>query len=121
MTDERTENEEDYASPKEMRSWAQAEIKDAARALDLRVKELVGLTLEYAAGELTPEKAEEKQAHYYHRWGEALPGTHAGSLSDDEIVKRIDNARPPFLTPHVAREKYRQLFKDQRGTDEPER
>ena len=103
----------DHLTPKEMREWAQREIRDAARALDLRARELFDLVDAYSAGQITPEKANELRARYDHRWGEALPGVVQGDigdppLSDERILAKVDRSnRLPFITPREAHERSR--------------
>ena len=83
----------DYLSPKDMRNWLGREIKDATKALELRVREVTDFVTAYAQGELTPEEADERHSRYYHRWGESLPGVAASeTLTDGEILAAIDRS-----------------------------
>lgn len=94
MSSGEPENGEDYLSPKDIRQWAQQEIKDAAKALDLRTREVAELAAAYSAGELTPAEATERYFKYQRRWGEALPGATVGDgIPDEQILANIDRAR----------------------------
>jgi hypothetical protein len=65
-----------------------------------RIKDATELTTTYALGELTPEHAHERFLQYDHRWGEALPGTHAFKGSTDEqLLRAIDRVRGEFSAP----------------------
>ncbi len=64
---------EDFLTPDEMRDWAHREIKAAARAFDMRARQLMDLVAHYSAGKISAEKADELQSRYDHRWGDALP------------------------------------------------
>lgn len=110
--------DDDYLSPKDMRSWVEQEIREVAKAAELRHKELNDLATAYEQGKLTPEQADERRDHYQHRWGEALRGT-AGNpnLTDEEILARIDETRKPFETRREINEGYRKLFGRYPGED----
>ena len=102
---------EDYLSPQDIRGWAEQEIKNAQRALALRIKELTDLSSAYSSGKLTAEQADQAHSHYYHRWGEALPGaTASDSITDEEIMAQVDKASGQFLGPRQVEERYRRLF-----------
>ena len=106
---------EDFLSAEDIRLWVEQEIKNARRALSLRVKELSDLTTAYSKGDLTPEQADEAHSRYYHRWGEALPGATAHeTLSDQEILAQVDQARP-FVGPRKLRELYQKQFKQDKS------
>lgn len=61
---------EDFLSPEEIHQWTEREIRNARKALELRVKELTEITTAYSAGKVTPEKADELYQRYQHRWGD---------------------------------------------------
>ena len=93
-----------YLTPVEMRQWAHEEIQQAAKALELRARELMNLVATYAAGEISPDKADELHSRYYHRWAEALPGiTLTPRSTDEQILTAMDasaeRVRGPFLSP----------------------
>jgi hypothetical protein len=85
---------EDHLSPQEMRDWLAQEIKDSAKAHELRVKEATAFVTAYGSGEITANEAMRRMHEYDRRWGEALFGTNAGNnVTDQAIVERIDRAR----------------------------
>ncbi len=87
---------DEYLSPKEMRQWAEQEIKDVQKAAELRIREANEIVRAYSAGEITPEKAAELQYKYDYRWGEALRGTNAAEgRTDEQILAAIDATRRP--------------------------
>ena len=93
----------DFLTPDEMREWAQREMRDAAKALDLRARELFDLVSAYSAGKITAEKADELHSRYHHRWADALP-TFLGDIGDPQrpdaqILADIDKNVGPFSTP----------------------
>jgi len=101
---------EDFLTPDEIRQWTEREIRNARKALELRVKELAEIEKTYSAGEITPEKADELHSRYYHRWGEALPGAMAWEgRTDEEILAQIDKSGRPFTTPRENYEYLRRL------------
>lgn len=102
---------EQYLSPKDMRQWAEQEIKDVNKAAELRIREVNEIVRSYSAGEITPEKADELQYKYTCRWGEALRGTNAvEGMTDEKILAAIDGTRRPFVSPRESREQYRKVF-----------
>jgi hypothetical protein len=103
---------EDFLTPAEMREWAQREIRDAAKALDLRARELFDLVDAYSSGKITPEKADELHSRYQHRWGDALPGVVQGDigdppLTDEHILAKMDERNNSFATPREIHEQSR--------------
>jgi hypothetical protein len=92
---------EDFLTPDEIRQWAERQIKEATKALELRTKEVTEIAKAYSAGEITPEKADEMHSRYYHRWGEALAGVTLGDgmKTDEQLLAEIDKAAGPFTTP----------------------
>lgn len=92
---ERTEEQENL-SPQDVREWFHQEVADLSKALELRLKESSELVTAYTSGKISPEEAGKRFLRYNRRWGEALPGTHAGKgVSDDQILKAIDEVRDP--------------------------
>ena len=84
----------DLLSVKEMQQWLSQEVRDTAKAHELRLKEANAFVADYASGVLNAEQAQEKLAAYDRRWGEALFGAAAvPGVTDEEIVNRIDRAR----------------------------
>jgi hypothetical protein len=89
-------NEEDKEafSPGNMRQWAAQELKDIAKAGELRAKEVNDLVSRYSSGEFTAAEAAERYFRYQDRWGEAIPGVSAGGdLSDETILTKMDEVR----------------------------
>jgi hypothetical protein len=86
--------QEEPLSLKDMRQWAEYELKDVAKAAELRTREVNEIVSTYASGQLTPEEATKRCLQYEERWGEALPGATVGDgVSDEAILARIDEAR----------------------------
>ncbi len=99
------EEQPDYLSAEDMRIWLGQEIKDAAKAFELRLREATEFATAYALGKLTPKEADERHSRYYHRWGEALPGISASeTVTDADILAAIDRASEAaagaYRTPH---------------------
>jgi hypothetical protein len=89
----RTSNS-DYPSPKEMQGWLEREIADAAKAMELRLKDASRLVSAYAGGDISPEEAAKRGNEYSTRWGEALPGVgRSQGMTDQEILAQIDETR----------------------------
>lgn len=87
-------DELEFPSAEEMAGWLQREIKDSTKASELRIKDAASFVTEYASGKITSEEAEQKMYQYSKRWGDALPGiAGSGNLSDEEIIKHIDETR----------------------------
>lgn len=104
-------DEPEYFSPRDMREWADHELGNVKKEGELRSREINELVRAYSAGEITPEKADELQSRYQHRWGEALCGLYPGpNTTDEEILKAIDGSQRPFKTPRQVRENYRRRF-----------
>jgi hypothetical protein len=83
-----------YLSPQDMRSWMRQEIRDAAKAYELRVRDLTEFVTAYALGEITAQQADERNWQYHVRWGEALPGICAtDSVTDEQILAAVDETR----------------------------
>lgn len=115
-------DEEEYLTPKEIRQWADQEIKDVQKAAELRTREVSEIARAYSAGEITPEKADELQFKYSYRWGEALRGISATEgVTDEQILAKIDSTRRPFVSPRQAREEVRKLTGRNPDEDVPSR
>ena len=107
-----------------MRTWAQREIRDAAKAFELRMQELTSLVGSYSAGEITAERADELKERYHHRWGDALPGRSASEgATDEQLLAGIDQAanalNGPFVSP--AESRARLLERHKRTSDDSSR
>jgi hypothetical protein len=84
----------DPLSVQEMQAWLAEEIRDSAKAHELRTKGAAEFVAAYAAGKLTPEEAAERLIQHDRRWGESLYGaTATPGLSDEDILRTIDEAR----------------------------
>jgi hypothetical protein len=85
-----------------MQGWLQEEIRDSAKAHELRVKEASELVNAYVSGKLSSEELSEQLYKYDKRWGEALLGSTASpGVSDQEIVNAIDKARDNSFARHT--------------------
>lgn len=81
-----------------MHQWLMQEIRDSAKAHELRIREAVGFVTEYALGKISAEEAVERHSQYLDRWGEGLFGATAGKVtSDEEIIAAVDAARKSHL------------------------
>jgi hypothetical protein len=121
MPNEKAPEESDYLSPQEMRDWALQEVQDSAKAHELRAREAMDLANAYERGEITPQEAAERNWRYQHRWHEALPGATA-QMTDEEIVKRIDETRGPYRSLKSIQGGYAKHFSTRRNEpDEPSR
>jgi hypothetical protein len=106
MTDQEDHDHTGTMSVKDMQSWLQHEIRDSAKAHELRVKGATEFVTAYAEGRLTPEQAEAALVRHDHRWGEALFGASAAEgTPDNEILNAIDRARDTVLRGYTARTK----------------
>lgn len=94
MDDQEAHDRAGTLSVKDMQGWLRDEIRDSAKAHELRVKDATAFVTEYTEGKLTPEQAMDRLVEHDRRWGEALPGATASpGLSDEAIVQQIDKAR----------------------------
>jgi hypothetical protein len=85
---------DDLMSVPDMRQWANQELKDTAKAAELRARQVNALVDDYASGKLTSEEATLRYRQYQERWGEALPGaTMNEGLSDEAILAKMDGVR----------------------------
>jgi hypothetical protein len=115
MATEDSPEQPEYLSPKDMRSWLGREIKDATKALELRLRDATDLVTAYTQGELTPAEADERHSRYYHRWGESLPGaTASDTVTDADILAAIDKGAEStwgvYRTPQEIHRKYVERF-----------
>ncbi len=118
MPGAKQDGEEDYLSVRDIRQWAEREIREATKALELRTKELTDLVRAYSAGEITPQKANELHSRYYRRWGEALPGVVAPeALTDEQILGTIDRA---VDSAHGSRPRFAERLRGKSGTPQSE-
>ncbi len=93
MSEERPLDGGDYLSAKDIAQWAEQEIEEAAKAFQLRTRELSELARAYSAGEINPQQADAMHSRYFHRWGESLPGVTLGpTITDQQIIAGIDEA-----------------------------
>lgn len=107
-----------YLSPKDMQKWALGEIADSAKAHELRAKSATEIATEYAMGKLTPEEAQERFYLHEHRFGEAIPGTHAfQGATDEQLLASIDKARGKYVPFREEDAEFRKRFgkKEERG------
>jgi len=122
MSNGQQDDEAEYFSPKEVKQWADQELRDATKALELRKKELTELVTAYSAGQITPEQADERVDRYQHRWGESLRGCYAtDTITDEEILAKIDSTRRPFVNARESREQFRRMFPKAAGDEGPTR
>ena len=104
ISDDTTEH--NFLTPQEIRNWLLQELRDSAKAHELRTKEATELATAYALGELSPAQANEMFLQYNDRWGETLPKTHAfKGATDDQILASIDKAQGDHHAPRILREK----------------
>ena len=114
MTDKDSQRE--FMTPEEFQEWLKDEIRDSAKAHELRVQNATAFVTAYAEGKLTPEEAQDKLLAYDRRWGEALYGASVvPGLSDEAILQQIDAARDDDL------KRYRSTSVSQRGLEPRER
>lgn len=91
--------ESDFPSPKEMEGWLQREIADVKKAADLRINDATAFVAAYLQGNISKEQAEERSYQYSRRWGEPIFGVfRSEGLSDDQILKQIDEARSKLFS-----------------------
>ena len=105
MKDKKITEESDYPTPQGMQGWLEREIADIMKATELRIKDATKFVNAYARGEITADEAAKRNYQYSERWGEALPGIlRSKGLSDEEILKRIDQVREPGFVRRLASE-----------------
>jgi hypothetical protein len=94
MADSNTPSDKGVLSPEEMQGWLTQEIRNSAKAHELRVREAAEFVDAYTKGAITSDEVMKRLSSYDQRWGEALPGVHAGdNITDEAIVKAVDAAR----------------------------
>jgi hypothetical protein len=94
MADKESPQDKGFLTPEEFQHWLKDEIRDSAKAHELRVKDATAFVTAYAEGKLSPEEANDHLMQYDRRWGEALFGATTGqNVSDAEILLTIDSAR----------------------------
>src|ERR1039457_7188651 len=100
MADSPTENDPEYLSPADMRSWLQREVRELSKAFELRVKDATEFVTAYALGELMPEQANERMRRYIRKWGDSpIPGVVTNErMTNEEIEKRLDEMTEERLT-----------------------
>jgi hypothetical protein len=104
MADEEPPIFKDTLTPQELHAWLLDEIRDSAKAHELRVKEATEFVTAYASGKISPQEAVQHLRRYDKRWGEALYGSTASpGLSDEAILSAIDGARETALGRHATR------------------
>jgi hypothetical protein len=88
----------EYASPEDMHAWLEEEMRDSAKAYELRLREAVGFVSAYALGKISAKEAAARYSQYLDRWGEGLFGATAGeNMTDDEIIAAVDAERKDRL------------------------
>jgi len=101
MTDD---SDDDYLSANDMRSWLRQELRDIAKASELRTREATEFVTAYALGEMTAKEADDRHTQYHRRWGEALPGICVtDTVTDEKILAAIDEARRGYAHTDEAR------------------
>jgi hypothetical protein len=94
MPEQDASHDSDLISAGDLRTLLSQEVRDAAKAFELRIRELSELTTAYAAGEITPREANSRYRAFQDRWGDALLGaTAADGVSDQRILEDIDRIR----------------------------
>jgi hypothetical protein len=89
-------DDQNTLSASEMRSWLTQEVRDLAKALELRVQEASAIVTAYAAGEISAKEAGERHWKYHERWGDALPGVQSDEkMTNRDILAMVDEARHP--------------------------
>ena len=84
----------DYLTPEDLVRWAQQELRDSAKAHELRVKGAFEIATAYASGRLSPQEAQARFLQHFDRWAEAIPGGHMFEGStDNQVLTIIDEAR----------------------------
>jgi hypothetical protein len=90
------EGDEPLLTADEMQEWLGNEIRHLAKAMELRMTEATDFVHQYAAGVLSPERANRCLRSYHYRWGDSpipgLPNSIAAhpanvckGMTDDEI------------------------------------
>jgi hypothetical protein len=104
MADQESHDRDGTLTVQEMQDWLTSQIRDSAKAHELRIRGATELVSAYAEGKLTPKQAMDGLVRHDVRWGEALFGTSAfPNLSDQQILEAIDKARNSAMGRHAAR------------------
>lgn len=92
-------------SPDDMAAWMAQEVRDSAKAFELRVREATQLAAEYSAGRLSEAEAIERLSKYDKRWGEALFGTSVAEGITDGGTGRANrrSQSPPHSGKRIGR------------------
>jgi len=84
-------SEEEPLSKADLIGWLEQEIKDTAKAFELRTKQAKELIDAISRNQLTVEDGMQGVMAYERRWREALPGASvAPGLTDEQILTKID-------------------------------
>lgn len=84
----------DFPDPKGMQGWLEREIADIQKAAELRIREATRFVNEYGRGEISRDEAAARNYEYSQRWGDPMSGSmRTQGLSDDEILRRLDETR----------------------------
>jgi hypothetical protein len=90
----------DLMTTEEFQGWLKQEIRDSAKAHELRIKDATAFVTAYTEGKLTAEEAQEHLYRYDRRWGEALFGTTVWEgTTDSDILTAIDRSRHESFDP----------------------
>jgi len=94
MSNEADSDQTEYLSPENLRQWLEAERKNLAKELELRLREASEFVTAYGLNQLTPKEADERYFRYQKRWGFPLCGLNAADYSTDaRLIGAIDNSR----------------------------
>jgi hypothetical protein len=100
MTDQEEHDRAGTLSVGDMQEWLKDQIRDSAKAHELRIKDATGFVTAYAQGKLTPQEALDRLVQYDRRWGEALLGTTVREgATDSDVLAEIDRARDESFKP----------------------
>lgn len=112
-------DESEHLSVDDMQKWLQQELADLAKATELRTREATAFVTAYTSGAISAKEAERRFCDYGERWGEALPGTHAGAgVTDAVLLAEIDETRrPDFIERFRARTDRKLRERDAGSTD----
>ena len=98
MTDREFDSRDGTLSVKDMQDWLRQEIRDSAKAHELRIKGATEFVTAYSEGKLTSEQAMEALLRHDLRWGEALYGASAAEGKTDEAILNAIDHRITGLT-----------------------
>jgi hypothetical protein len=104
VTDQESHDLAGTLSVRDMQDWLRQEVRDSAKAHELRIRGATEFVTAYADGRVTTEQAMEALVRHDRRWGEALYGASAiEGKSDEAILNAIDKAREKEIGRHVDR------------------